>query len=107
MKSDTEKTKDELIEEISDLRTRLQSIEEECSELKAQCEESNNALSQECTERDRTEEHRTVKKTRTSSDYWGKEITQSENEYKPCCQKWMGRIELRACHDQHKGDQQA
>jgi sigma-B regulation protein RsbU (phosphoserine phosphatase) len=56
MNLDTDKTKDELIEEIQQLRRQMHDIETECLKLKKECKKRADALGQACNKRDRTEE---------------------------------------------------
>ena len=56
MRSDTDKSKEELISEVNTLKEALNHLEVECSELLKQCEESHSQLRKECSERDQTEE---------------------------------------------------
>ena len=66
MKSDFDKSKDELIKELSflkrraaeadELRRRLEDLQKTCAELKSSCEARTDELNRECTLRDQTEE---------------------------------------------------
>jgi len=66
MKSDLDKTKEELVQELSflkrraaeadELRRRLEDVQKTCAELKSSCEARTDELNRECTLRDQTEE---------------------------------------------------
>ena len=66
MKADSEKTKNELIEELSylrrraaeadELRRRLAEVQKQCAEIQTRYQARTEELTQECTQRDQTEE---------------------------------------------------
>jgi sigma-B regulation protein RsbU (phosphoserine phosphatase) len=66
MKSDSDKSKEQLVEELSylrrkaaeadELRRRLENLQQTCDELKSSCETRHEALQRECAMRDQTEE---------------------------------------------------
>ena len=56
MKRDTEKTKEDLISEMTALREQLNTLDADCSKLIKACEKRNSELRRECFERDQTEE---------------------------------------------------